>query len=257
MNNIKSIITKFNNTLKRNSSIINTAISNDYKFNRYKFSFQELQNIENSLKISTLPLTSKDILIRYNGNPYITLNLILLSIKMDFKVSFYPTKKFSLNEIFIKIFVDILKDMKSTNLPKLVSNISDTELIDIQIDIQNNFDELIYIGNVYDYSRLKQNINIPTIYNGFGTLEVYVDNEDDFSQELHKLNQYVYENNLDLHYFHSTDLKESIMFENTYKDRYCFIIYSKDTEKANKIASLINAKFIYINPEHLNYKFEI
>lgn len=246
-NNLKNIINIFTNTINSNSSIIDTAISNDYKFNRYHIRKSEILNILSSFDSSYPQLSGKNILVRYNGNPYVTLNLILLSLRNNFNILFLPTKKFSLNDIFIKIFNDMCQNIS------LSINVSDSKIF----ESQERFDEIIYIGNVYNYNRFKENINIPILYNGFGTLEIYVDNEDDFPSELYELNKYIYENNIDIHYFHSTDLKKSVLFENTYKNRYCFIIYSKDLEKANKIKSLINAKFIYINPKKIDYKFEL
>lgn len=252
-NHIKSIITQFHKTLDSNSSIFDTAISNDYKFTRYKVSKSGIQNIIFSNDIYNIPLSNKNVLIRYNGNPYLTLNLILLSLKNNFNILFLPIKKYSLNSIFIKVFNDILKNMRLYKSLQISTDISDNEIF----KFQEKFDELIYIGNVYNYTRFKENINIPITYNGFGTLEVYVDDETNFSKELYELNKYIYENNLDIHYFHSTQLKKAILFENSYNNRYCFIIYSKDLDKAKKIASLINTKFLYINPSTLDYKFKL
>lgn len=252
-NQIKTIIELFNSTIKTNSSIFNTAISNDYKFNRYKISTQKITNILLSNIECDIPLSNKNIMVRYNGNPYITLNLILLSLKNNFNILFLPTNKYSVNQIFIKIFGDILKKMRLYNSIELCTNVSDDEIY----KSQDKFDEIIYIGNVYNHDKFVQDINIPIIYNGFGTLEIYVDNENDFSRELSLLNKYIYENNLDIHYFHSDQLKKAILFENSYRNRYCFIIYSKDCKKAKKIASLIDSKFVYINPDEIEYEFKL
>lgn len=252
-NNIKSIITQFNKTLDSNSSILSTAISNDYKFNRYKISITEIHNIISCNNKCNIPLSCKNIAVRYNGNPYVTLNLILLSLQYNFNILFLPTQKYSVNDIFIKIFNDILKNMRLYKSIELSKEIFDEEIY----MSQDKFDEIIYIGNIYNYNRFKEKIHIPIIYNGFGTLEVYVDDETNFSKQLHNLNKYIFDNNIDIHYFHSNQLKKAILFENTYKNRYCFIIYSKDLEKAEKIASLINAKFIYINPEIIEYNFKL
>ena len=124
-------------------------------------------------------------------------------------------------------------------------------------NLQTFFNKMIFIGDKRDYVQMKKKFVIPTIYAGFGNVDVFIENKS-FKDLLLDINQYARENNIKINYYDDTQIEDTLTFINRFELTDCFVLLSKNTELIYKFISEVKAKNIYINKNPFSdYKLTI
>ena len=124
-------------------------------------------------------------------------------------------------------------------------------------NLQTFFNKVIFIGDKRDYVQMKKKFVIPTIYAGFGNVDVFIDSKE-FRDLLLDINEYARNNNIKINYYDGTQVEDTLTFINRFELTDSFVLLSKDTETIYKFISEVKAKNIYINKNPFeNYKLNI
>lgn len=244
MNKVVSQIYKALEVKKRD---LYEAISKDYKENKKQISYNFLIDIIKKLqdiKETKNEKKTKTILAIFNGNTYVALEIIIKALLNG-------------NNIIL-----VSENNQTNTTKKIISTIQEIEGLPIlkiyeEIDFnkvlkeESLIDRIIYFGDKRRYRSLKLNTNIDILYNGYGSINVYVDDEDEFELELEKLQEYAYSSE-NFVYMHIDDINEAIEAINQDGKNYICIILSKDKEKIEKFKTKVNSSNILIN--EINFK---
>lgn len=124
-------------------------------------------------------------------------------------------------------------------------------------NLQTFFNKIIFVGDKRDYVQLKKKIVIPTIYCGYGNVDVFIESKD-FKDVLLDINQYSRDNNIKVNYYDDTQIEDTLTFLNRFELTDCFVLFSKNTELIYKFISEVKARKIYINKNPFeDYSFNI
>ena len=264
----KKVVTKFFNnlelSLEENKNVISDAITLDFNKCNFKSDITKLKDIINEFKNKDFILSKSNatsivngignIGVIYNGSPYITLILALEAIRTHNNIIFFlEDTMLALNSILIRIISDSLKEVSygSYNCVCMQNNISKTEIIKNQFF----FDRFIFIGNKIEFLKFSRKLNVPTIYNGYGEIHIYCDDQF-FKKDLLEIDSYAYNNNISLNYFTDESLETSIRKINEFGPIETFVIYTRNTDKAFNFISKVSAKKVYFNTSPFkNYDF--
>lgn len=239
MNKLVSQIYKALENKKRD---LYEAISRDYKENKKQISYNLLIDIIERLqdiKETKNEKKSKTILAIYNGNIYVALEIIIKALLQGNNIILvsennqpHTTKKIvSIIQEIEKI--PILKIYEEKHLRKVLKE-------------ENLIDRIIYFGDKRKYRGLRLNTNIEILYNGYGSINVYVDDEDEFELELSRIQEYAYNNDSYI-YMHIDDIDEAIKTINKDGKNHICMCFSKDEEKIEKFKTKVNSTNILIN----------
>lgn len=221
------------------------AIGKDYKENNIKIDYSRLENIIENLDKEILNNNAsqrRTVVIVYNGNIYVMLEATIKSmINNNNTILIIENEK----ELYTsKKMLDIIQKiaLKRTLILKEYGEV-DTKNILTENTLINR---IIYLGDRRNYRQLKAKTDIDIMYNGYGSINVYVDDEDEFEDELYAIEEYASANNLYV-YKQTEDISEAIGdFNEDGKNDIC-VILSKDTEKINEFKEKIQATNILIN----------
>ncbi|MBR2290457.1 MAG: hypothetical protein IJ867_07795 [Clostridia bacterium] len=124
-------------------------------------------------------------------------------------------------------------------------------------NLQTFFHKMIFVGDKRDYVQMKKKFVIPTIYAGFGNVDVFIESKE-FKDLLLDINQFAHENNIKINYYDDTQIEDTLTFINRFELTDCFVLLSKNTDLIYKFISEVKAKNIYINKNPFeNYKLNI
>lgn len=195
-----------------------------------------------------------NIAVSYNGDPYITLRLLLMAFRTHNNIVFFSKKYFAINTKLVETLNMIAH--KKGYVEKIA--IVEFGVIDSVVsNLQTCFNKVIFVGDKRDYVQLKKKFVIPTVYAGFGNVDVFIENKE-FKDLLLDINQYARENNIKINYYDDTQVEDTIAFLNRFELTDCFVLLSKNTEMIYKFISEMKAKHIYINKNPFeNYALNI
>ena len=246
MEDIKLIIKQAFVEKKRD---IYDAIERDYKENGLQIQYSKLEEVLDKPYTSSNE-ENKTIVAIYNGNIYIMLEIILKSLLHNKNIILVCEGE---NSFTKDIILSIIREV----LTKKGISIMVKEYVDADIDniLQQDMliDKIIYFGDKRNYRQLKYNTNIPTIYYGYGSIIVYVDDEDEFEEELIQLGEYEYINNFYIYKFLG-NIDEDIEFINRDGENFCSIILSKNEEKIQKFKQKVHSTNILVNEVNFDLK---
>ena len=124
-------------------------------------------------------------------------------------------------------------------------------------NLQTFFNEMIFVGDKRDYVQMKKKFVIPTIYSGYGNVDVFIECKD-FKDLLLDISEYARDNYIKINYYDATQIEDTIVFLNRFELTDCFVLLSKNTEMIYKFISELKSKKIYINKNPFeNYKLGI
>ena len=250
--------------IEKNKESFDNAIKKDAKSNSQKIEFNKIIQIVNTYKkdMPILPSFSaqkiKDgfgnIAVMYNGDPYVTLKMLISSLRTHNNVVFFTKNFKTLNDLFIESINIVTKELKYTErIAVLQTNFSKNDII----KKQNGFNLLVYIGNKRDFQTVSKQLNIPSVFRGYGSIDVFIDDKS-YKETLLDIDDFAYENNIKVNYFHNTDIDETIAYINKYNLNDCFAVFTKNSELAYKFINSIKSKNIFINTNpFVNYEFDL
>lgn len=261
---INKIIEKFCIFIEKSPENFQKAIEKDLEKNRIKTDFEQLKSIANTYKrdFPLLPsFTSTEIkdgfgnlCVMYDGNPTITLKLLISSLRTHNNVVFFTKNYFEINTLLIEIFNMISNDCKYTpKFASLQTNFSNNEII----KKQNLFDLVIYIGDKRAYQSVQNKLRIPSIFNGYKIVDVYIEDKS-FKEVLLNLDKHAYANSIQVNYFDKTDINDTINYINKYNLNDCFVVFTKNSEIAYTFINSLKCKNVFINKNpFVDYEFDI
>lgn len=253
-----SIITNLN----YNRARLEEAVKADEKEFKCKIEIDKLYKIAQEFYKKTLPIDQEkadkkemdgigNIGVIYNGQLEVTLKLALSAIRTHNNMIFFVEENKRANHILIKTIQDSIKECEYTNGIYEVEGFRE-ELV----TNQDFFDLGIFIGDKQEYQRINKKVEIPLMYNGFGSAFIYADDAY-FKDVLVKIDEYVYYHNIRLQYFHEKEIKRDIKKINEIEMNDCVAIFTKDFKKAYEFISKVRSKKVYVNTNpFLEYQFE-
>lgn len=258
--NIKSILKEISKELQSNIAKLVEALNNDYNNLGFKISLDNLTNIASEICEEEILEMGKihgkeikdgfgNIGLVYNGNPEITLKSILVALKTHNNIVLIPKDKFELNKAIIKLIEDVLRNQNYYNgivyLEEKYSNVAEYE---------NILDKILFVGDKFEYIKLRKQLEIPIEYNGYGYISLIAETDNNLIENIRMycLNNYI---NLD---YYDSDIEEAIQSINNLKINQTVAIFSNNQENIIKMILKLQTDNIYINKNPLiNYKFNL
>jgi hypothetical protein len=256
-NRYKKILDEIIVEIKDNKENIQKANDIDKKFYKTNIEIDKLINVVEKLKQKKLPnnANSKNILISYYGDPYITLELCIESIRTNNKfILLIEDYMLGINKLIINIVETILKDYRIENKVFLFNLLNKKEIEDNKKLIQ----KIICIGNKNTFEKYKKLKIDNLIYYPFNNIDVYCDTD-----ELEELQKMIYEygisNNIDVEiYDEFENINSAIEFINKEGSGFATVLLTKSKENELIFKNKINSKYIFINENPFGkYEFNI
>jgi gamma-glutamyl phosphate reductase len=195
-----------------------------------------------------------NIAVCYDGNPYLTIRLLLMAFRTHNNIVFFSKKYYAINTKIVETLNMISEKM---NYATRVASVEYDTFENASLQNPSFFDLMIFIGDKREYQPLKRKISMPSIYSGYGNVDVFIESKD-FKDLVLKIDKYSKENNININYFDNTSMEETLAFINKYDITDCFVVFSKNTDTIYKFISMVKAKNVYINRSPFeNYKLEI
>lgn len=261
---VEKIIEKFCMFIDKSPENFEKAIKEDLKNNKIETNIKKLINIARTYKknLPVLPtFTSTTIIdgygnlcVIYDGNPYITLKLLISALRTHNNIVFFTNNYFNTNTILIESFNMISKESKYVkNFAKIQRNYFNKEII----KKQNLFDLVIYIGDKRSFQTVQSKLRIPSIFNGYKIVDVYIEDKS-FKNILLQIDKYAYYNSIQVNYFDNTKLEDTINYINKYNLNDCFVVFTKNSELAYTFINSLKCKNIFVNKDpFMEYEFDI
>ena len=189
-----------------------------------------------------------------NGDPYITLRLLLMAFRTHNNIVFFSKKYYAVNT---KIVETLNMICEKKGYCKKIAMVEFDVIDGVIANLQTFFNRMIFVGDKRDYVQMKKKFVIPTIYAGFGNIDIFIESKD-FKDLLLDINQYARENGIKINYYDDTQIDDTLTFINRFELTDCFVLLSKNTELIYKFISEVKAKNIYVNKNpFVDYKLTI
>ena len=262
-NSIKEILDEFKKQMSKKETF-NQAIAIDEKHHPVHVTHEKILELIDEFinldkfNVKYTPTSIVDgygnIAVSYNGDPYVTLRLLLMSLRTHNNIVFFSKKYYAINTKIVETLNMISEKKGYANKIAMV----EYDVIDgVIANLQTIFNKMIFVGDKRDYVQMKKKFVIPTIYDGFGNVDVFIENKE-FKSLLLDINQYARENNIKINYYDDTQIEDTLTFINIFELTDCFVLISKNTDLIYKFISEVKAKNIYINKNPFeDYKLSI
>ena len=258
---VKKVLNSVYNYLDINQKTFNEAIKIDEQ-DGHLINFEELKRIIKKYTEYKEVLTDDDIksqktdgignvAVVYDGRPEILIEMVVKCLYTNNNITLFPELGTATSKCILEIFDGSMKEIGYNN-----NVIQYEENIEELYNNQSNYDVAVFIGDIFEYSKFKKRFNKDIIYSGFGSVQVFCDNEY-FEDIIEKMNEYCFENSLSIISHEETDIDEIIKKMNKITVIDCVAIFTKDSKKALQLIKNIKAHKIFVNTYPLdNYSFE-
>ena len=249
---VKDILEEFKNQMKKKNKFLE-AVKIDQKHHPVNVTYEKIMNIidefieKDKFVLKFTPNNIVDgygnIAVAYDGNPYVTLRLMLMAFRTHNNIIFFTKKYYAINTKLVETLNMIVENKKyALRVASVEYDVIDGAII----QNQNFFNFMIFVGDKRTYQPLKKKISIPSIFSGYGNVDVFIENKS-FKNLLLDINQFANENDVNINYYDNTLLEETLSFINKYELSDCFVLLSKNTDIIYKFISEIKSRNIYIN----------
>jgi len=263
VNIIKEVLEEFKNRMS-NKNTFGQAIAIDEKHHPVHVSYEKtLEIIDEFINLDVLNVkyTPNEIVdgfgnlaVSYNGDPYITLRLLLMAFRTHNNIVFFSKKYYAINT---KIVETLNMVANKKGYAEKIAMVEFDVIDGVIANLQTFFSKMIFVGDKRDYVQMKKKFVIPTIYCGFGNVDVFIESKE-FKNLLLDINQFARDNNIKINYYDDTQIEDTLTFINRFELTDCFVLLSKNTDLIYKFMSMVKAKNIYINKNPFeDYKFNI
>lgn len=256
-NKVKSIINEFCKVFTSKKATIQKAIEADFKVDRIKLDYNNfLKQLDNIKKISvsifnrnltnTVTTGIGDIAVMFDGCSYVTLDFVLKALLTHNNLYLFSSDyMLATNTVIITLINDILKKYNyGASIKHLQAK---TDLFREAVLNQDKFDLLVYVGDKYEFKKIKNDFNKPVILKEYGHVFVYAEPTEEIKQTLLKMDHYAYDNNINLEYLTGDNLEEIINKINEISTNDTVALFTKNSDKAFELISRINTEKIFIN----------
>lgn len=156
---------------------------------------------------------NQKIAVCYAGRPEVTITYILDSIMHNNNLTLCVSENKIFNEILIKTILECVRNARRSN--EWINYNSTFNELYVRDNLRH-IDKVVYVGDYFEYQKLKKFLNVDVEYNNYGYIKLYMDRSK-YSAEYRDIMQYAY--------------KEGITLE-TYDDIDDFISESKEEDYA-------------------------
>lgn len=232
--NLSAIFFDIEKELEKNSETIKQLLKIDQKYCNIQINLEKLKNVIKYLKNEKLDIKKEQkVIIKYNGNPCITLNLCILAIITKNIIIFdYENNMVGINFLIIQIVNNILKKYKTDRLIYLINENKDA-------------DKIICIDDINQYNRYLQEKNIKIQFYSYDYIDFYSDS-DEFEEIEELIYQYAENNLIPIEKYSELDIDEaSQMMQKGIGNN---VVVLTNNEKTKEIFNRkIKHKKLYIN----------
>lgn len=243
-----NLLKEINNGLKLNKKIIDQALNkemskgNTVRLERITNILKDFENIDGKNE-------AQSIAVCYSGAPEITITYILDSILYNNKITLCVNEYKIINEVLITIIVE---SMKKLNIKNLWINYSSSYNEIYLRDNEKNFDNIVFIGDFFEYEKFKYFFKTNVEYNNYGYIKIFMD-KSKYKNEYKEIMKYAYIENIYLEIY--DDIQEFI--DESKKEDFA-IAYIDDFKVINKLQKEIKSGELLINNFPFDaYKFKI
>lgn len=254
---VKSIINEFGKTFISKRSTIEKAIDADFKADKIRLEYQMLLKQIDKIKTINIPIFNKSlskrvitgigkIAVLFDGCSYVTLDFVLKALLTHNDVYLFSSDyMLATNTVIITLINDILKKYNYGATIKHLQ--AKTDLFREAVMNQDKFDLLVYVGDKYEFKKIKEDFNKPVILKEFGNVFVYVEPVEEIRQTLLKMDEYAYNNDINIEYLTGDNLEEVIDKINEISTNDTIAVFTKNSKRAFELISRANTKKIFIN----------
>jgi len=238
-NNFQNVMKKIREFLEDSNYEINELLKIDYKYCKIKVDLEMLKQLIEEMKKEKIEeeLNEKKIKIRYNGNPYITLNISILAILTKTIIYFDCNQNMlGINTLIIKIINSILEDFNTDKLVYL-ENAADEEVEDL--------DKIICIDDINRYNKYLLENNKKAKFYAFDYLDLYYDSNE-FEELIELIYNYGDENQIPIESYSEFEVEEALKIMTSGYGKYVAVF--TNNEKTKRIfQDVIKSKVLLIN----------
>lgn len=191
----------------------------------------------------------KSIAVSYPGRPEITVSYILDSILYNNQITLCVNENKIVNDVLITVIVEC---MRRLNIKNMWINYNSTYNEIYLRDNEKEYDEIVYIGDFYEYQMFKSFFKKDVEYNNYGYIKLLI-NKSTNQEEYQKIMQYALKENVCLETY--TDIDE---FVNESKETDFSVAFINDFKDINKLQREMKSEELLINTfPYDTYNFKI
>lgn len=248
-NILKKLLNEIKDGINLNKKELDEALEeevskgNPVNLNRINKIFKEYESMDEVLEPEDTTIA-----VCYSGKPEITMTYILDSIIYNNKVTLCVNEYKMVNEILVRIVVESLRQIGIFN--NWID--FDSKYNEIYLrDNQNKYEEIVYIGDFFEYQRFQGFFKKEVEYNNYGYIKLFID-KNKFAEEYERIIKYAYLENISLEIYNDPD---DFISESREED---YSVIMAEMEQVNKIKRALRCGELLINAfPYENYKFEI
>ena len=246
-NNISKILGEINQVFEKDSELINNMLEIDYQHTRMRVDIKVLNKIIEKFKNEKIGVQEEQrILIHYNGNPYITLNLCVLAILTKTELILDINEHMlGLNTYIIETINNTLTEFKKDKSIYL-SRKNDTKKQDI--------DKIICIDDINQYNKYLREKAENVFFYSFEYVDLYCDTE-----ELSEITELIYKyadiNKIPIESYSELSVNYAVQLINKGLGKRIVLITNNEDTKIAFITKVKNKK-IYINQNPFTKEIE-
>lgn len=225
------------NNLEEKSGIINELLKVDHKYCKMKTDIKLLRNTLDMLKSEKIDTQKEQkILVIYNGNPCITLNLSILAILTKSTIILDCNEcMIGINSLIIETVNNSLNNFKTDKLIYLSDKKQEAE----------DIDKIICIDDINKYNSYLRETNTKVKFYSFNYLDFYSDS-DEFEEIEELIYQFAQENQIPIEVYSELEINEAMqMIKNGLGKSVAILTNNKETKQIFE-ENLKNKK-LYIN----------
>lgn len=187
----------------------------------------------------------------YSGEPLVLTHFVLETIYNNSKLDLYNSSYNIFQASLLELVKNILNDFNmKVNIQIIVDKQQQT-----LIQNQQNYNRIVYVGDYFNYEKLKYYIKNPITYYSYGHIKIYVDKTKD-NEKYVDLIKYAYIHNIEIESYENID---DLINDLNEKEEYMIISDESKLENIKKLEKLENNKnkLIDLNEIKENYIFRL
>lgn len=244
-----NLVKEIENGINQNKDKVNQALNKEVS----KGNLITLDRVISALKyyknVDGFFNEGKSIAVSYPGRPEITVSYILDSILYNNQITLCVNENKIVNDVLITIIVEC---MRRLNIKNMWINYNSTYNEIYLRDNENEYDEIVYIGDFYEYQMFKSFFKKEVEYNNYGYIKLLIDKSKN-QDEYQKIMQYASKENVCLETY--TDIDE---FVNESKETDFSVAFINDFKDINKLQKEMRSEELLINTfPYDTYNFKI
>ncbi|MEE3344902.1 MAG: hypothetical protein VZS44_12465 [Bacilli bacterium] len=262
---VNEIFDKIENQIKTSVGPLHMAVSEDNKEFSETQEYSNLINTINRAKEEDWIMKNNSKTLMYDGlgsiaavtddRSDVSLYLILKALKTHNNLVLFVNDK--VHEVTKKLIEIVNKICKEDSYNTYIDYYEYKDFKEIY-DYSDYFKTIVFVSNIdkyFEYTDKVKDKNI--IYSSYGTMSLYLDDKN-LKDELLSMDEYVFNNNIDLNLIKEVSVEEAVDRINKNIDNYAAVVFTKDTKRAYYFIENVRSKQVFVNrnPDK-DYIFEV